>query len=846
MPAGRARGQRAPPILRAPVPAPKFARPLVPPLHSPVLMRVPSLLAALALAAPALGAQGAPAPRASAIDSATRGLDHRDGFLPMDLDLKKGRILLELPHDSTRFLFVVQEATGLGSNPLGFDRGGDGASQVTRVQRAGDVALVVFENWSYRASAGGAEARSVAESFAPSVVAALPILAEDKGRLLVDATSLFQQDWLNVGIRLRQSNEGSYALARERSFINVSYTKDFPLNTEIDLAQTFAAQGAPGNTVQQVVPDGQAFTLRVHFSLVQLPDDQYRPRAEDPRVGYFFIDFKDFSAPVGARLEQRWITRFRLRRTDPNDPNSAIANPIVYYVDRGIPEPVRSATVAGAKFWEEAFDRAGLKGGFVVKDLPEGADPMDMRYNMVLWLDRNERGWSFGGPTTDPRTGETLKGVAHMDSHRNRTAYNLYAALLGAAPSPMDTHFVLGRVRQVTAHEIGHSLGLAHNYIASTYDHGSVMDYPAPTVLLDANGNVDVSHAYAMGPGAYDVWAIHWGYGIFPEASERDSLKAIIADGLKKGYLYLTDQDARPPYASDPRTNLWDDAANADLFLRRQMDVRAAAMKRFGLANLRDGEAIALLHDRFVPLYLFHRFGINAALRTIGGLEYAYAEKGDGQTATHLIPASRQRASLALLMEALSPAQLAIPDTVLALLSPAPPGYAGGVEDFQSRTRPAFDELGAVSVLAHLVIDGVLQKDRATRVAQFAARMKDPLTLAELSDSLARATGITGPRMDARAERLRKVTRRALVDRMLQLAADPSAAAGVRAIANFELKAWRAIAAKRAAEGSVEDRAHWALIASDIAHWFEEGTAPVLTAPLTPPPGDPFGDDGDY
>jgi hypothetical protein len=673
-------------------------------------------------------------------------------------------------------------------------------------------------------------------------MAALPVLAVENGRILVDATEFFIRDWLGVGEHLQQLHEGSYSLSKDRSTVYTPYTKGFPDNTEVDVAQTFVANGAPGNTVSDVAADGRAFTLRVHYSLVKLPDDGFRPRVADPRIGFFGIDFKDFAQPIQGRLDVHWISKFRLERTDPKDPNSPIKNPIVYYIDPGIPEPMHSASVTGAKFWSEAFDRAGLKGAFVVKDLPAGADPMDIRYNIVLWINRNERGWSFGGPLADPRTGESMKGLAHMDSHRNRTAYNLYAALMGADPSPADTHFVLGRVRQVTAHEIGHSLGLAHNYIASTYERGSVMDYPAPRLMLDAKGNVDVSQAYAMGPGDYDVWAIHWGYGIFPAATEADSLRAIMAEGLKKGYLYLTDQDARPDYSSDPRTNLWDDAATADLFLQRQMDVRRVAMKEFGLRNIREGEPVALLQDRFVPVYFLHRFGISAVARTLGGMEYSFAVRGDGEAATKMIDPARQRAALKMLTGALAPAELAIPDSVLRLMSPAPPGYGGGVEIFQSRTRPAFDELGAARTLAQMIIDASLQRDRAARLVEFAAHQTNPLTLSEVIDALAAAT-LNKSATAAKDEAILKVSRRALIDRMILLAADTVAQTEVRAIAEFKLVAWRAAAKQRAMAGSVENRAHWAAIEAVIGRYLEEGEVPKLTPALRPPPGDPFGDD---
>jgi hypothetical protein len=771
-------------------------------------------------------------------------MERRAGFIPIYLDEKQGKLFLEIPRDSMRVLAFFLQSTGLGSNPIGIDRGANGPDQVARFDRSGDRVLVVFENWNYRgeSSRDPGLATTVAESFPSSTVAALPLLAAEDGRLLVDATDFVYRDWLDVSGTLARSNEGNYALARDRSSVDPAFTKAFPENTEIDVALTYAAQGRPGETVSSIVPDGRAFTLRQHISFVQLPEAGYRPRVLDPRVGFFGITFKDYAQPIQGSLEQRWISRHRLERVNPNDPASGFKKPIIYYIDPGIPEPLRTATVQGARFWEEAFNRAGLPGGFKVEMLPAGADLMDARYNAVMWVNRNERGWSFGGSQGDPRTGQIVKGVAHLDSHRNRTDYNIYAALVGAAPAAADTAFVLARVRQVTAHEIGHTLGMAHNYIASTYERGSVMDYPAPRVRLNAAGQIDLSAAYDRGPGAYDVWAIRWAYGIFPPATERDSLAAIVREGLQKGYLFLSDNDARPDFASDPRVNLWDDAATELEFLRHQTDVRRVAMSRFGLANLRPGEPVSLLQERFAPLYFFHRFALNSTTKAIGGLEYSNALAGDGQQASRPVSALRQRQALAALVAALQPAQLAIPDSVLTLLAPRPFSYPGSVELFGTRTRPAFDELGAARTLAQMIVDGVLQRERAARLVQQTAYGDRPLTLAETIDALVQGTWGTSaasPKLAA----LQRVAQRAVVDRLLALAADTVASPEVRAMAEYKIAELAPRARTQSRSGTAEQRAHFASIAGDLTRWIDRRQLPAPTVALRPPPGDPFGED---
>ena len=807
-----------------------------------------ALGALLPTAAPLLAQQpptGA-ARGAGAIAGKTTGLERRDGFIPVYVDKQHGRVLLELPSDSMRTLLMVSQATGLGSNPIGIDRGASGPSYIARFDHEGDRVLVVLENWGYRGAADNpAHQRTVAEAFPPSTVAALPLVAEEGSRLLVDGTELVLRDWNDVAGTLAQSRQGQYTVARDRSHPEWAYTKAFPENTELDGALTFTTAGSPGRIVDQVVPDGHAFTLRQHVSLIALPDANYRPRAADPRVGYFGITFRDYAQPIQSPLIQHWIGRHRLERVNPNDPNSPIKDPIVYYVDRGIPEPIRTATLEGVKWWEQAFDRAGLKGGFKAELLPEGVDPMDARYNVVQWENRHERGWSVGGSLDDPRTGEIIKGMARLDSHRARTDYNLYAGLMGAEPAAADTHFVLARVRQVSSHEVGHTLGLSHNYIASTYERGSVMDYPPPRVRLNANGDIDLSQAYAVGPGDYDVWAIRWGYGIFPAATEKDSLNAIVADGLKKGYLYLSDADARPEYGSDPRVSLWDDDATPLQFLKSQSDVRRVAMRRFGERNIRPGQPIALLQERFVPVYFMHRFALNGTSKAIGGMEYSNAVRGDAQQATRPVPYAEQEAALKAMIASLQPAELAIPDTVVTLLAPGATSLTPPVELFGSRTRPAFDELGAARTLAQMIVDMVLQPDRAARLAAQGMRAGEQLGLGGAIDQLVAATWRAPVPPTAKLAALQRVTQRAVADKLLLLAADSAAAPEVRAMAELKIAELRPFARSHESAGSDAARAHWLAIETDFGRWVERRELPPLTPALVAPPGDPFGSESD-
>jgi hypothetical protein len=370
------------------------------------------------------------------------------------------------------------------------------------------------------------------------------------------------------------------------------------------------------------------------------------------------------------------------------------------------------------------------------------------------------------------------------------------------------------------------------------------MDYPPPRVVMK-DGRIDISQAYAVGPGEYDIAAIHWGYGIFPAASEQDSLNAIVRDMLRRGLLFLSDADARPDYASDPRTNLWDDASTAADFLDHEMAVRRTAIANFGLRNIRPGEPVALLQERFVPVYFMHRFAINSLSKTIGGMEYSNAVRGDGLVATHPIDGAQQRTALRALVAALSPSEIAIPDTVVSLLGPRPFSYGPYVELFSTRTRPAFDELGAARTLAQMIVDGVLQRERAARLVQFANRGDNPLTLSETIDALT-ADWKASSGESKKTASLRRVAQRSVADRLLLLAADKEAAPEVRALVELKMAQLRSRAANLASSGSDMERSHWSLIAGDFKRWLERQELPSPTPALRPPPGDPFGTDAEW
>lgn len=803
----------------------------------------------LATIAPRAFAQSTP-PKTLA--QQTVGMVRRDGFIPFYFDEKGGKLLFEVRRFDRDFLQLTSLATGLGSNDLGLDRGSTGDEAVVRFQRMGPKIFLVRRNLGFRASADSVQARTVEESFASSVIAAFPILAEDGGTFLIDATDFVLQDVVDVRGRLQQQQQGSFRLDRNRSAVNLPRTKAFPKNTEVDVMLTFESD-APGKEVARHTPDARALTLREHLSFVELPDTNFRTRTFDPRVGIFDLAFMDFSQPLNRQPMVRWMQRWRLEKRDPTAAVSEPVKPIVYYLDRGVPEPYRTAFREGASWWTQAFEAAGFRNAFRVEDLPDSADPMDARYSVIQWVHRSDPGFSVGQTFIDPRTGEIIKALVKMDTYRSITDYNIFAGLVPAMENPAQdwiasldpkvngTEFAMARRRQHIAHEIGHTLGLAHNYVSHAYGRASVMDYPGPLVTLRPNGTVDVSRAYAAGTGPYDRLAIKFAYTQYSSpAEERAGLVALAREATAGGVKFLSDRDASAGVT--PEVTRWLNGDDAVKELTRQSAVRAVLLAKFNESVIAPGEPMWMLNERLVPVYLHHRYAIEAAMKAVGGMEYTFALRGDSQTPTRMVDPARQRDALHGLMAAIQPKALAIPERVIAQMPPSPYGFDGSSWGFA--TTPAgivFDPLAVARSLASFVVDGLLQPDRVERMIVSHARNAAAPSADEVIDRMIAAVYTDAMASTPYELGIRRQTRRAVVDALFALAASPQATADAKAIADLHLS--RLV--NRLTSQSVsdpDDRASNAAVVRDARNWLERRVTPAPPKGVIPlPPGTPIG-----
>jgi hypothetical protein len=788
-----------------------------------------------------------------------------DGFVPLYWDAQAGKLYMEISRFNEEILYQVSLSTGLGSNPVGLDRGQLGDTRIIFFERIGPKILMIEPNYSYRAiSNDRAERRAVEESFARSVIWGFRVEAEEAGRALVDSTAFFLRDSHGAADRLRQSRQGQFRFDESRSAFYLPRTKGFPKNTEVETIITLTSDD-PGPMVRSTAPTAQAVTLRQHHSFVELPDDNYKPRRLDPRVGMNGMMFYDYASPITDPIEKRWVSRHRLEKKDPAAAVSEPVKPIVYYVDNGTPEPIRSALIEGASWWAEAFESAGFKNAFQVKVLPEDADPMDARYNMINWVHRSTRGWSYGSSIRDPRTGEIIKGNVTLGSLRVRQDYLLFTGLVppyanaadmcefGALPDADYLAFAdtgdsaamsIARIRQLSAHEVGHTLGLAHNFAASSYGRASVMDYPAPMVEI-REGRLDLSNAYAKGIGEYDKFAIRYGYAEFPPgANEAAELEKILTDGVKAGMLFISDADARPLGAAHPLASLWDNGDDPIAMLRHEMQVRKIGLEQFGLRSIREGTPLWLLEAKFLPLYLHHRYQLQAAIKSVGGIYYTYAVKTSAgpnpARVQEIVPAARQREALRAALDTIKPEELAVPERILELIPPRAFGYGGGtIETFPARTDPAFDPVGAATIAADLAITSLLEPNRAARLIDFHARNRANPDFKEVIDALiARTWKADAPRNPHQAA-IQQAVQSLVVTRLMDVAADAEAAPQVRAAAT---EALREMLAMLKAPGA---SAHRRATQEDIERFLARPGEPrKKTSPLATPAGDPIGANG--
>jgi hypothetical protein len=658
------------------------------------------------------------------IESFTAGMEARAGYFRYYWDDSAGKIWVEIERWEREFLYVEALAAGVGSNDLGLDRGQLGREKVVYFTHVGPRVLLVQPNLDYRAQSDNQdEVQSVREAFAQSVLMGAEVQAQTGERRLIDLTPFLLRDAHGVSGTLSQGGEGSYQLDLDRSAVYLPRTLNFPQNSEFEVMLTFAGQPT-GRQLRTVVPTATAVSVRQHHSFIQLPDADYQPRAFDPRAGYYPFSFQDYATPIDQPLTQRFITRHRLVKKNPAAKRSEVITPIIYYVDRGAPEPIRSALMEGASWWNQAFEAAGYVDAFQVKVLPEGVDPLDVRYHVIQWVHRSTRGWSYGGGITDPRTGEIIKGHVSLGSLRVRQDFLIAQGVIeayadGTQPDPRLEQMALARLRQLSAHEVGHTLGLAHNYLASSRDRASVMDYPYPYLTLDAEGAVDISQAYAVGIGAWDQRAILYGYQDFPATvDEAKALQAILAENETLNQAFLSDAEARPAGSAHPQAHLWDHGQDAVAELQRLTALRAHALAHLSEKNIPVGAPLATLEDVLVPVYFMHRYQVEAAAKVIGGRSYRYHMRGDRQPAAAAVPTAQQQAALEALLETLTPDFLAIPSALAQQIPPRPIGYPRGREHFQIRTGFTLDPLSAAEAAAHMTLSFLLHPQRANRLIE--------------------------------------------------------------------------------------------------------------------------------
>ena len=673
--------------------------------------------------------------------SITENFKTYNGFFNFYYDDSSDKIYLEISNLDKEFLYISSLSSGLGSNDIGLDRGQLGNERLVKFSKYGDKILLIQPNLRYRAvSENELEKRSVEQAFAKSVIYGFKIAEQKDNKYIVDFTSFLMEDRHGVAKRLKNTNQGSYKVDKSKSAIELERTKAFPENVEFEALLTFSGD-AKGRLVSSVSPDADRISVIQHHSFIKLPDGNYNPREFDVRSGAISISFMDYATPVYEPIIKRYITRHRLEKKDTTSDYSEAKEPIVYYLDPGTPEPIKSALLEGASWWNQAYEAIGFKNAFQVKILPKDADPMDCRYNVIQWVHRSTRGWSYGSSVVDPRTGEIIKGNVSLGSLRIRQDFSIAQALLNKPYLEGDNHnpmleMALARIRQLSAHEVGHTLGFVHNFAASTKDRASVMDYPHPLISID-NNKINLDNAYDEGIGEWDKITVAYSYSDFNESiDENQTLNKILDDAYSSGLRFITDSDARAIGGAHSLGHLWDNGESASVGLEDIIKVRNKAITNFSEYNIQEKQPFSVLEDVFVPLYFLHRYQTEAAVKLIGGLEYNYATRGDNQTIVKEINYLQQNKALNSVLKTINATFLSIPKSKINLFPPRAFGYPRSRESFKSMMGVGFDPISIASTASDMTFSLLLHPERMNRLILQKSLNNSSLGISEVFDRL--------------------------------------------------------------------------------------------------------------
>jgi len=673
--------------------------------------------------------------------SITENFKTYNGFFNFYYDDSSDKIYLEISDLDKEFLYISSLSSGLGSNDIGLDRGQLGNERLVKFSKYGDKILLIQPNLRYRAvSENKLEKRSVEQAFAKSVIYGFKIAEQKDNKYIVDFTSFLMEDRHGVAKRLKNSKQGSYKVDKGKSAIELERTKAFPENVEFEALLTFSGD-AKGRLVSSVSPDPDRISVIQHHSFIKLPDGNYNPREFDVRSGAISISFMDYATPVYKPIVKRYITRHRLEKKDANSDYSEAKEPIVYYLDPGTPEPIKSALLEGASWWNQAYEAIGFKNAFQVKILPKDADPMDCRYNVIQWVHRSTRGWSYGSSVVDPRTGEIIKGHVSLGSLRIRQDFSIAQALLNKPYLEGDNHnpmleMALARIRQLSAHEVGHTLGFVHNFAASTKDRASVMDYPHPLISIE-NNNINLDNAYDEGIGEWDKITVAYSYSDFSESiDENQTLNKILDDAYSSGLRFISDSDARAIGGAHSLGHLWDNGESASVGLEDIIKVRNKAITNFSEYNIQKNQPFSVLEDVFVPLYFLHRYQTEAAVKLIGGLEYNYATRGDNQTTVKEINYLDQKNALNSVLKTVNANFLSIPKSKISLFPPRAFGYPRSRESFKSMMGVGFDPISIASTASDMTFSLLLHPERMNRLILQKSLNSSSLGISEVFDRL--------------------------------------------------------------------------------------------------------------